>query len=99
MSVKAATAFIDQEVVIPPKPASKIGQCIDLLKRIIDANQYGIHQGTFRASSDLHLYRGRSKGPVTSVKVYFKTTAIFLCHSHKELYLRRWKVLGSTSSW
>ena len=90
---------MDQEFVIPPKPASKIGQCVDLLKRIMDANQYGIHQGTFRVSSVLHLYTGRSRGLATFVKVYFRITATFLFHSHKELHLRWWKVLGSTSPW
>ena len=92
-------AFINQEFFIPPRPASKIGQCVDLLKRIKDANQRGIHQVTFRVSSVLHLYAARSSCPAAFVKVCFKTTATFLCHSHKQLHLRWWKALGFISSW
>ena len=35
----------------------------------MDANQYGINQGTFRVSSVLRLYIGRSKGSATLVKL------------------------------
>lgn len=48
-------AFIDQEFIIRPKPILKTGQCADLLKRVINTNQYGISKRTFRATSVLHL--------------------------------------------
>ena len=48
-------AFVDQEFIIRPKPILKTGQCADLLKRVINTNQYGISQRTFRATSVLHL--------------------------------------------
>ena len=82
--LKTATAFIwpasiDQEFDIPPKSVLKIDQCVDFLKRIMGANQCGIHQDTFRVSSVLHLYIGRSRGPATFVQKHFKTTATFFC--------------------
>ena len=46
------------------------------MKRIMDANQYGIDQGIFRVSSVLPLYIGRSKGPATFVKV--RVISIFM---------------------
>ena len=41
------------------------------------ANQYGIHQGTFRTSSVLQLYGGRSRSHATSVKCTLKQVPPF----------------------
>lgn len=73
MPLIMASTFVghatDQDFVIPPKPLSKIGQCAKLLKRVMDTNQYGVCQSTFRASSVLHLHRGRSRSAATFLKV------------------------------
>ena len=62
----------NQDFLIPPKPLSKTGQWADLLKRVMDTNQYGVYQSTFRASSVLHLHRGRSRSPAKFLKVLLK---------------------------
>ena len=57
--LKAAAAFIwpvfiDLEFAILPKPVSKIGWCVNLLKQIMNVNQYSIHQWVFKIMADQH---------------------------------------------